>query len=130
MATIQEILIKANENIDTIKEHIGNNYLRLLMEAAYVKEKKLLLPEGDPPFKPTSMHPDQVSGMMWQIAKKIDIFRRTDAASIKRENAFIQALENVSPMDVKILLAVKDQTMDKLFPGLTMEELKRVGYFR
>jgi hypothetical protein len=130
MATIQEILVNANKNIETIKAHVGNNYLRALMEAAYVKEKKLLLPEGDPPFKKPDIHPDQVGGTMWQIAKKIDIFRRADAVTIKRENAFIQALESVSEMDAKILLAVKDQTLDKLFPALTVEELKRVGYFR
>lgn len=130
MATVQEILLNANENIDTIKQHIGNSYLRNLMEVAYIPSKKMILPEGDPPYKVNKVHPDQVSGTMWQIVKKMDIFLRAEVPAVKRENSFIQALESVSELDAKILLAAKDQTMHKLFPGLTVEELTKVGYFR
>lgn len=129
MATIQEILTHANENIATIKEHAANNYLRTLMEVAYFPEKKMNLPEGTPPFKDRGVHPDQCGGAMWQIAKKIDVFLRTDSLPVRRESSFIQALESVSKMDAKILLATKDQTMDKLFPGLEYKELVKIGYF-
>lgn len=130
MASIQEILVEANENIDTLKKYINNNYLRSLMDVAYIPEKKMVLPEGDPPFTDRKVEAAQCEGTMWQIAKKIDVFLRKDSPALRRENAFIQALESVSPLDAKILLAAKDQKMHKLFPGLTMKELKKVGYYK
>jgi hypothetical protein len=130
MKTISEILAEANTNIETIKPHINNNYLRSLMEAAYVPEKKMVLPDGEPPYTCSPNHPDQISGAFWQIAKKISLFSRADLKPIRRESLFVQALESVSAMDASILLAVKNQTLDKMFPNLSKESLVKVGYFK
>jgi len=129
MSNISEILSAANTDINTLKQHIGNRYLRNLMEAAYIPEKKFVLPEGLPEFKGNLQHPDQISGAFWQIAKKLDTFQRAELPAIRRESIFIQSLESLSAIDAKILIAVKEQTLHKMFKTLTMKNLKAVGYF-
>lgn len=129
MSTISEILSAANTDINTLKQHIGNKYLRNLLEAAYIPEKKFVLPEGIPPFKENPQHPDQLSGSFWQIAKKIENLQRMDITPIRRESLFIQDLESLSAIDAKILIAVKEQTLHKMFKTLTLKNLKAIGYF-
>lgn len=129
MSNISEILSAANTDINTLKQHIGNKYLRNLMEAAYIPEKKFVLPEGLPEFKGNLQHPDQISGAFWQIAKKLDTFQRAELPAIRRESIFIQSLESLSAIDAKILIAVKEQTLHKMFKTLTLKNLKAVGYF-
>ena len=129
MSNISEILSAANVDINTLKQHSGNKYLRNLMEAAFIPEKKFVLPEGLPEFKGNLQHPDQISGAFWQIAKKLDTFQRADLPAIRRESIFIQSLESLSAIDAKILIAVKEQTLHKMFKTLTLKNLKAVGYF-
>ena len=99
------------------------------MEAAFVPEKKVLLPEGRPPFEPLKDSAHQNPGALWQIAKKLDVLYRTDVKPIIREVAFIRALESVSEVEADLLLMMKDQTVDLIYPELTHEKLKDVGYF-
>lgn len=129
MSNISEILSGADKNISTITQYAGNRYLRNLMEAAYIPEKKFILPDGTPPFKENPQHPDQISGAFWQIAKKLETFQRADLPSLRRESIFIQALESLSEIDAKILVAVKEQALHKMYKNLTLGNLKAVGYF-
>lgn len=130
MSTVTEILKAAENNINSILSHKDNRYLRNLMTAAYIPEKKFLLPEGTPPYKVNAMHAGQVEpGIFWQICKKIDIFQRPELNKMKREMQFILALESLSAGDAEILLAVKEQTLHKRFKGLTRKKLTEIGYF-
>lgn len=130
MATIKQILDAANADIKTIMAHAGNRYLRNLLEVAYLPEKKMRLPEGLPPYKENSMGDAQLEGAFWQIAKKIDMFSRSDVKQIKLEVPFINALESLTKEDAKILLLIKDQILDSFYPNITLETLKEVGYFK
>lgn len=129
MNTIHEILTAAEDNIESILAHKDNKYLRNLMEAAYFPEQKLVLPEGVPPYKVNMQHEQQLRGAFWQIAKKIENFQRTDITATRRESIFIQALESLPEIEVKILLACKEQTLHKLYKGLTKSRLVTIGYF-
>lgn len=133
MSGIVEILKKAEDDIRTIMLHKDNRYLRNLMEAAYLPSKKLNLPEGVPPYKPNSMEEAQVSpGVFWQVANKLSIYQQEHPKSVvmKVETSFIQALETLSKSEALTLLAVKDQTLHKMYKGLTYEALQKVGYFQ
>lgn len=130
MKNISVILAEANKDIYSLAEHFPNSYLRNIMEAAYLPEKKFILPEGDPPFVMAPNHMDQLSGTFWQVAKKLNMFQRADLKPIRRESLFVQALESLSPVDAKILLCVKDQNLMKLYPNLTKEMLVKIGYFK
>lgn len=129
MSAILDILADANKNIKTILSHKNNAYLRKFMEAAFVPEKKVLLPEGRPPFESLKDSVYQNPGALWQVAKKLDVLYRTDVKPIVREVAYIRALESVSEVEADLLLMMKDQTVDLIYPNLTYENLKNVGYF-
>jgi hypothetical protein len=116
-------------DIRKIIPHKNNKYLRNLIEAAFFDGKKFLLPEGMPEYKPAQGHADQTSGAFWQIAKKIDVFTRKDIPNTRREVLFIQAVESLTEVDAKILVHVKEQTLDKMFPNITKKSLTDVGYF-
>lgn len=47
---------------------------------------------------------------------------------IKKEQLFIQLLESIHPSEAKILCAVKDQTINKLYPSITYDVLAKYGY--
>jgi hypothetical protein len=133
MATIVEILKAAEDNIQSIMQHKDNTYLRNFMRAAYISNRKLQLPETDPPYKINAMEEAQVpSGVFWQVCKKIEIFQKTyeKAATVRVENSFIQALESVSAKEAEIILAAKNQTLHKIYKGVTLEALTKVGYFK
>jgi hypothetical protein len=127
---VSDILEAANKDIKTIMAHAGNNYLRNLMESAYLSDKKFILPEGDPPYKEQTLHKSQLAGAFWQVARKLDVFRRADVKSLMREKSFIGALESVCAEDAKILLAIKDQKLERIYPALTYGALRDVGYFK
>jgi hypothetical protein len=130
MSSIREILIAAEDDIRTILQHKDNTYFRNLMEAAYLPEKKLNLPFGEPPYKENAQPPEQTPpGIFWQIAKNIQVLQRKDIKSLRQETIFIEALEALSGADSKILLAVKDQMLYRVFKGLKYAALVEVGYF-
>jgi hypothetical protein len=126
---ISEILSEANKDPRTILAHKDNRYLRNVMNAAYLKQFKMILPEGNPPYKENTLKDSQVSGTFWQVAKKIDVFYRAELKSIFREKAFIGALESMSTDDAKIFIHIKDQTLPSIFPNLTLPVLIEIGYF-
>jgi len=129
MSSIKEILDAANKNIESIKQHSGNKYLRNLMEAAYYPDRRFNLPSGVPPYNISSLHESQTAGQFWQIARKVDAFYREDIKSLLRERAFIGALESVSKAEAEILVAIKEQKLNELYPNLTFGALRSVGYF-
>lgn len=129
MDTINEILTAAEDNIDSILQHKGNTYLRNFMEAAYFPEKKFVLPEGVPPYKVNEQHEQQLRGAFWQIAKRINLFQRTDITPARRESIFIQALESLPKVEVDILIACKEQKLHKIYKGVTLTRLTNIGYF-
>ena len=127
--TIKDILDDANKDINSIIQHKNNSYLRLFMEAAFIPEKKINLPEGAPPYTQNNDSTYQNKGAMWQIARKLDVFYNPKMNQLRREAAFIGALENVSVEEANILLNMKDQTLSVVYPTLTYDALKQVGYF-
>ena len=130
MDTLREILRDVNADINNIKQHQGNNYLRNFMQVAYLKSHKLELPEGEAPFTPSNIESEvQTKGVMWQFLKKLDTLRRKDLHPLKREVMYIDALENVTKQEAEVLTCMKDQVMHLLYPNVTVDALVEVGYF-
>lgn len=129
MDSIPDILADADKDPTSLLKHKGNNYLRNLMMIAYLPEKKMILPEGDPPYNTTTTSDQVTKGAFWQVCRKLDIFLRTDLNPIRREAQFISALESISEKEAQILLNAKDQTLMSIYPNLTFEKLKEIGYF-
>ena len=79
------------------------------------------LQRTNPPFKedvaPIGMSPANLH----MEAKKLYVFCREDLNKMRRESLFIQLLENVHPSEAKLILAIKDQKLTKMYPKITQK---------
>jgi hypothetical protein len=131
MDTLREILSDANKDINTIMKHAGNSYFRNFMEAAYLKEKRLPLPDDPVPYTaPTIESEVQTKGIMWQFLKKLDTVRNPKLHPMKREMMFIDALENVTAEEAIVLIHMKNQSLPSIYGNILLKDLYRVGYFK
>lgn len=130
---IAEILSKAESEKDTKAriKILQDNYstvLRDVIRLAYDKVTKWALPEGVPPYKP-SIYPDSQPNLYSSWRRMYLFFPNGggNLSSLKRENLFIQFLEQLDPEDAKLICAIKDKKMpysipkshfEKAFPGI------------
>jgi len=59
--------------------------------------------------------------------RRMYVFLREDLTPIKRESLFISLLEGVHPEEAKMLIAVKDQELHKLYPKINRKLLEKAG---
>jgi hypothetical protein len=116
---IIEQLEEINSNPEKIYEYKDSNALKLLLEHAFNPSAKFVLPDGNPPYKedpaPLGMSP---ANFVMEL-KRLYVFCREDLNAVRRETLFVQLLENVHPTEAKLLLAVKDQSLSKLYKNIT-----------
>lgn len=124
---ITELLEDINADISKLEQHKTNGALKLLFEHAFNPEKKFNLPDGDPPFKADAAPIGMSPGNLHMEMRKLYIFCREDLTSLRRETLFIQLLENVHPSEAKVVLAVKDQKLTKLYPKITHKLVYEAG---
>ena len=128
MKYIPELLEDINKDPKLLEENKNSAVLKLIFEHAFIPEKKFILPEGNPPFKedaaPLGMSP---ANLMMEV-KKLYVFCREDLTPIRRETLFINLLENIHPSEAKLLLAVKDQKLTKLYKKITRKAVEAAGF--
>jgi|TARA_R110000744_G_scaffold28806_2_gene69106 hypothetical protein len=94
--------------------------LRLVLQGNFNDWVQFDLPEGAPPFKEDNNVPDRSAG---RIDKNIKILKKLTKGSAmnptKKEIRFVQFLESVNVNDAKIVIAMKDKELKKLFPSIT-----------
>lgn len=126
---IPEMLDEINEDPSKIEQYRGNVALKIIFEYAFLPEKKMCLPEGDPPFKadpaPIGMSP---ANLMMELKKLYVFTPQRELNQLRRETLFIQLLENVHPSEAKLLLAVKDQKLTKLYKKINVNMLVDNGF--
>ena len=127
MDLIENILEDANKDITSLKQYVNNGAIRPVFEYGYVLEKKWVLPSGVPPFKAQLGPSAQLTGAFYMESRRFYVFSRADLKPAKRESIFIQVLEQVSKKETEILCAIKDQTLHKMYPNITIEALKSIG---
>jgi hypothetical protein len=115
-----EILDDLNKN-DNAAKYADNTALQIVLACAHNPELKFTLPNGDPPYKPAAQPVGMTPTNFIMETRKFRIFTkdRNDISRIKKEQLFIEMLEGVHPTEAKVLLAIKDQTLPKLYPKLT-----------
>ena len=123
MATklVTEMLSEINSDPTTIVKYKDNGALRLIFEHAFDPNKKFFLPEGDPPFKEDAAPIGMSPANLHMEARKLYVFCREDLNKVRRESLFIQLLENVHPSEAKLILAIKDQKLTKMYPKITQK---------
>ena len=94
-----------------------------MLQHAFDPAHKFELPEGVPPYKedpaPLGMSP----GNFLMEMRRLYVLCRKDLPKLRRETIFIEMLESFHPSESKVLLAVKDQNLNALYPNITHQLL-------
>ena len=127
MKYITEVLEEINSDPKVIEQYKTDMALKILFEYAFIPENKMDLPPGEPPYKPDAAPIGMSPANLRMEMKKLYVFKRQDLKPIKREQLFIDLLENVHPEEAKVLLAVKDQKLSKLYKKVTRKVVEGAG---
>ena len=129
---ITEVLKEINDNVDLFNStyiKVGDGGpLGMLFKHAFTAEGKFLLPEGEPPFKKDTAPMGMSPARFITEIRKFYLFCRKDLTPMKRETMFVQLCEGIHPDEAKILIAVKDQTLTKLYPNITRKVVADAGF--
>ncbi len=100
----------------------------ILLSAAFDPTKRLPLPSGEPPYKPSDIPIGLNPSSALAEASKFYVYFKENITNNKKQNMFIQSLEKVSAIEAKILIAVKDQKLSELYPNITAQLVADAGY--
>lgn len=112
----------------TYKKHGDGGPLAVLFKHAFLGDHKFLLPEGQPPFTPSKEPIGLTPSNMLAEIRRFYVLTRRDLRPMKRETVYIQMLESVHPEEAKILQAIKDQNLTKLYPNITRSVVAAAGF--
>lgn len=124
---LTEMLKEINDNPKAIDNYKSEFLLKVIFAHAFLPTHKFILPEGEPPFKPADQPLGMTDTNLFVEAKKMYVFMREDLKPIKRESLFVGLLEGIHPEEAKVLIAVKDQKLQKLYPKITWKLVSDAG---
>lgn len=124
---LTEILDEINKNPKKLEEYKTDPDIDLLFKYAFHPNGKMILPEGDPPYKPDTAPMGMSPAVFRQELQRLYVFCRKDLTPIKREQLFISLLESIHPDEAKVMIAVKDQKLDKLYKKITRKVVEQAG---
>ena len=98
-----------NEKIKILQAN-DSRELRGIFELAYDNRLKWALPEGNPPYKPLDKSFDN-QGMLLQEMRRMYIFLegKANMPQARREQSFVQLLEQLDPDDAALVIQAKDR---------------------
>ena len=129
---VSEIFLKINNAKDKSKKiEILRQYdkpaLRQILKGAFDPKIEWELPEGIPPYieneAPIGTEHTLLiteSKKLWHFVKGADIA----TTRLRKETMFIQMLEGLQKEEAKVLLDMKNNTLNKTFKGLTADMVK------
>lgn len=129
LSMVQAAATKA-ERIELIKKH-NCLALRDVLKGGLDESLTWILPKGTPPYRTEDGQPKGLSpSTLHKQSPRLRYFvaggpgeRLTPA---KRERIFINVLESVHPDEAKLLIAMKDRQLKKLYPCLTKSLVEAV----
>lgn len=125
---IPQVMDEINADPSTIEKYKDDAAVRLIFEYAFDPAKKMILPEDAPPFKPAAEPLGMTPTNLYNELRRLYVFCREDLKPLKRESLFVSLLEGVHPSEAKMLIAVKDQTLHKMYPKITRKVAEGVGF--
>ena len=121
------MLDEINADPDKLALYKDDAAIRIIFTHAFVPEKKFILPEGEPPFKPAAEPLGMTPTNLFSELRRMYVFCRADLTPFKRESLFISFLEGIHPTEAKMMIAVKDQELHKLYPKINRKLLEKHG---
>jgi|LakMenE01Jun11ns_1017448.scaffolds.fasta_scaffold9959694_93 hypothetical protein len=129
--SVPEMLQRFNDGdtLTLLKQNFSNESLKMLFGYGFIPKGKWLLPEGTPPYREDAAPVGMARANLWMEIKKFERFMRADLNKLRREQLFIQLLEELHPLESKLVLAIKDQTIPDLYPNITLDKVVDAGFF-
>ena len=115
------------QKVKYLKEN-RNDMVDLLLELAFSKDIRITLPEGSPEYQKTGEVELYNATLLYANRRQIEMFINENTAQIpelKREQLFIDLLENLDPAESKLLIEVKDKKLES-YPGITKKVIEKV----
>lgn len=125
---ITEILEEINADPTKLDNYKGDTALTIIFTHAFLKDKKFLLPEGAPPFKQDAAPIGMTPSNLRQELRRFYIFQRADLSNLRREELFIGLLEGLHPKEAELMVAIKDQTLHKMYKKITHKRVAEAGF--
>jgi hypothetical protein len=125
---LTQMLEEINNDPKAINNYKGDAVLKLAFEYAFDPAKKMILPEGTPPYKPAAEPLGMTPTNLFSEMRRMYVFCRADLKPLKRESLFISLLEGVHPSEAEVLIAIKDQTLHKMFKKITAKLVTEAGF--
>ena len=125
---LTEMLDEINKEPKSIEKYKDEFLLKVIFAHSFLPNYKFNLPEGEPPFKPAPEPMGMTETNLFVECKKFHkLFVDPALRPIKRESIFIGLLEHIHPEEAKIIIAVKDQKLHKLYPKITWKLVSDAG---
>jgi hypothetical protein len=125
---IPDILEEINKDPKKINDYKNDAAMDLVFKYAFHPNGKMLLPEGDPPYRPDAAPIGMSPAVFRHEMTKLYVFCRKDLSNTKREQIFINLLESLHPSEAKVLLAIKDRALDKMYKKITKKLVTEAGF--
>jgi len=125
---LPELLEEINSDPKLIEKYKGDSALTILFKHAFIPEQKFILPEGEPPYNKDAAPIGMSPAILRQELRRFYVFTRTDLQPLKREQLFISLLESLHPTEASLMLAVKEQSIPKLYKKITRKLVEGAGF--
>jgi len=126
---LTEMLKEINEDPKAIVNYKDDFLLKVIFAHNFLPNYKFILPEGEPPFKPAAEPLGMTETNLFVECKRFyNTFCNANVKPIRREALFIGLLEGIHPEEAKIVIAVKDQKLQKLYPKITHKLVSDSGF--
>ena len=135
-----EIFTKINNAKDKPKKlNVLRRYrspsLEMFLKAAFDPQINWMLPEGDVPFMPNEAPEGTEHTILEQEVRKLHNYVQRETPdgpipgnpnlnTMKREMMFVQLLEGLCEGEAKCVILAKDQSLNKMYKGLTANLIK------
>ena len=129
---MSEILTKVNNAKDKPKkiavlQQNASAPLKQVLKGAFDSNIVWDLPAGDPPYIANEAPIGTEHGLLRNEAKRLWHFVKgadNDLTKTQKETMFIQMLEGLHQDEAKVLLGMKNQSLNKMYKGLTESVVK------
>lgn len=115
------------EKVKHLKEN-RNEMIDFLLMLTFSADHKINLPEGEPPYESPGEADLYNSTLLYANRRIIEMFVNHNASHLndmKKEQLWIDMLENLSPLEARLINEVKDKDL-KSYPGLKKKVVQKV----
>lgn len=125
LARIDKIKTKP-KRIEELAKYKDDFPIKVILDLVYNPKIEFLLPETNPPYKPTHKESDSQNVLKHDVRKLVYVINTPEGKNLrqlKRETLFIEMLESVDPDDALLLLSVKNKKLP--YKGITADVVKK-----